>query len=195
MAYLSEGRGSLVRACWRDGRGALRCRRPGMALSGDDLASLPGGAKKPAVSPEVFLVAQLNRFKGPGVPAGQKIGDTKFDAGVGISSQVAIDALTVVIRRLTGSVAVINDENARIMLSDARSLLTSGDPSGTGALIKYVKDNVIAIGNQVAGFADSLGLPPAQLPTEVLGLAGTKLIVAAGVVGIAALILITRKVK
>lgn len=33
MAYKRTG-GFVPRACWRDGRGALRCRRPGMAFSG-----------------------------------------------------------------------------------------------------------------------------------------------------------------
>jgi hypothetical protein len=190
MSYHASKGPLVARACWRDGRGALRCRRPGMAFSGDELA-LPGASStaKAKASPEDFLIAQLNRFKGENVPAGQALGNVKIAFGSGISSSVALDALTVVIRRLQGSLEVINDDGARTLLADAKRLMAAGDASGTGALIKYVKDNAVAIGNTAAGFADSLGLPPAEFPTSVLGLSGVKLAVAAGAVGIAALLL------
>jgi hypothetical protein len=165
-----------------------------MAFSGDELA-LPGAsatAKPTSVTPEDFLIAQLNRFKGPGVPAGQQLGSTKFRAGEGISSSVAFDALTVVFRRLTSSLNSLADPGAQQLLADARSLLASGDSSGSGAIIKYVKDNVVTIGNTASGFADSLGLPPADMPITVAGLSGVKLAVAAGAVGIAALLLLRR---
>lgn len=178
-----------------------------MAFSGfgADTVALPGvpGAtgttKKQQVSPEVFLIAQLNRFKGPGVPAGQQLGETKFSTGNGISASIAIDALTVTIRRLQSSLEILNDEGARTLLAQSRGMLTAGDntgdgaDAGAGALIAFVKAHALEMGNTIAAFADSLGLPPAELPISVLGLSGVKLAVAAGAVGVVALLLLRRR--
>jgi hypothetical protein len=197
MSYHPRSK-SLTRACWRDGRGALRCKRPGMQFSGfgADSLVLPGAptAKPAAVTDTDFLIAQLNRFKeATGVPAGQQLGTVKFPFGMGINDSMAIDALTVVGRRLTGSVAVIGDPGARQLLADVRAILGAGDASGLGSAVAYVTKNALPMGQQIAAFGDSLGLLTPSYPTTIGGLSGLKLFVAAGTVGAVALFFMIRR--
>lgn len=217
MSYHPRGR-SLTRACWRDGRGALRCKRPdGLGDAESDFleslledfgvdsqtalatgtlnlgGSSEAAAKAAKVTLPDFLIAQLNRFKGK-TPSGQSIGGAKFAFGNGINDDIALDALTVVGRRLSSGVAAITaDAGARQLLADTRALLGASDQSGLGALVAYVTKNVSPIGFQVAAYADSLNLPPPVFPTTVAGLSGLKLFVAAGAVGAVALFFMTRR--
>jgi hypothetical protein len=167
-----------------------------MAFSGvgadDPLAALPGGAKKVSVSPEVFLIANLNRFKGPTVPAGQRLGETPFPVSAGISSDVAFDALTVINRRLQSSLSLISDDTTRQLLAAARAVLTSGDTGGDALVIQFVKARASELGVQVAAFADSLGLPPASFPGDLPFGLSIKTVAIAGV-GLAAAFLLWRR--
>lgn len=192
MGYRRTG-SSGARACWRDGRGALRCRR-GIGDADPTIATLPGDPGKSRVAPDIFLIANLNRFKSDAVPAGQSLGTEPFDTRGGITGSVAFDALTVVIRRLTSSLEGLQDEGAAVLLAGARAVLIAGDATGVGGAVDYVKKNVVAIGQQVAAYADSLGLPPAALPLFAgLPFSSTQMMLAAGGIGLAFLLFRKRR--
>ena len=151
-----------TRAVWRDGRGALRMRRPGMAVSG--LGDILGAS-------EAQLISELNRFTGSSVPQTQKVSPTPFSTSGGITEDVATQVLIVSLRRLQGAVG---DAGSAKMAEDIKGLFTANQLGGS-TTIKYVQENLAELTAVLRAFGNSLGLPPAMgagFPVKTLAIVG-----------------------
>jgi len=163
MGYLT----SKSNACWRDGRGAIRCVRASGGL-GDDL-NLPGaqasvGDRSATLS---SLIRNLNRFTGSGVPVGQKISDNAFATGK-LTPDIALAVIVVAHRRAKSAAETFNDEASQQLLTAINGVLTSGTSDPDAANVAFVEGNMAQLAATLQGFADSLGLPPAK-PESILG--------------------------
>lgn len=189
MAYLLKP--GTAPACWRDGRGALRCS----SLGAVDLPTGSGGVPK-GTTPLQMLVAQVNRFADPRTPAA-----FRFIDGVGggtfaspPKSKVLLDPTDPDDRRIAVVVAAIaqrrdaeafssgvGDGSGFDLISDFLANIqntvtgrpgTSSPPiistpppplSSFGDPVGTVNRDITGASIIVQGMADAIGLPPARL--------------------------------
>ncbi len=120
---------------------SARCRHAGGRAMGD--------AEAPSVA---TLAAQVNRF-GVAAPAAYRFVTTPYTASDTLTPALALTALTIYLRRATEAYASFHDEGSEQAIAAANA----GFANPTG----FVTNNLGAVTQAVALFADSLGLPGA----------------------------------
>jgi len=147
---------------------------------GDDLlAGTIWGTSEPVAA----LVAQVNRF-GPAAPMGLQFASTPFQVASGnLDPAVAIAAVTIFQRRAAAAYEQFHDAGSLSAITRANNGFT--DPVG------FVTANLGEVTAAIAGYGDSLGLPPASTGSIIGDLGSNKLLIVAGV-GVA-LWLLTRR--
>jgi len=98
------------------------------------------------------LAAQVNRF-GAAAPAGYQYAATPFVATGNLDPNLALVALTIYQARATSAYAQFHDQGSAQAIAAANAGFA--DPTG------FVQSHISDVTQQIAGFADSLGLPPA----------------------------------
>ena len=140
-----------------------------------------GVATTKVTDPSAFLVAQVNRFTGPGVPQGHSVGDQPFP-GSEITPGVALAALIIATRRAQQAVEQFGDPGSKALLAGVKAVLGQGSANPDATNVAFATGNAPALGSEIKIFGDMLGLAPAK----AVGGGPSNVIKGAAVVGVLA---------
>jgi hypothetical protein len=131
-----------------------------------------GGAMGDDADPVTTLITQVNRF-GPAAPAAYRIAPQVFELATGsLAPDAALAAILIFQRRASAAYDQFHDAGSESAI--ARANAGFADP------VTFVMGNIAEVTSAVAGYGDSVGLPPAAGAPAVSS--GTSmLLVAAGI--------------